>query len=71
MRTSAFKPVFMAGPGGLTIMYKIENVSVVVVNQQMNWNSAVQTGDNLFTRQLLSTISHDAVHSLLKVTVEH
>lgn len=52
-------------------MYKIENVSVVAVNQQMNWNSAVQIGDNLFTRQLLSTISHDAVHSLLKVTVEH
>jgi len=51
----------MAGPGGLTIMYKIENVSVVVVNQQMNWNSDVQIGDYLFTRQLLSTISHDAV----------
>ena len=51
----------MAGPGGLTIMYKIENVFVVAVNQQMNWNSVVQIGDYLFTRQLLSTISHDAV----------
>lgn len=61
LRTSAFKLVFMAGPGGLTIMYKIENVSVVVVNQQMNWNSAVQIGGYLFTRQLRSTISHDAV----------
>lgn len=41
-------------------MYKIENVSIVVVNQQMN-NSAVQIGDYLFTRQLFPIVNHDTV----------
>lgn len=60
LRTSTVKLTFMAWPRGLTIMYKIENVSIVVVNQQMN-NSAVQTGDYLFTRQLFPIVNHDTV----------
>ena len=61
----------MAGPGGLTIMYKIENVFVVAVNQQMNWNSAVQIGDYLFTSNFFPQLVMMLFHSLLKVTVEH